>query len=56
MKRVLIADITSLVKNNKLYGHFRNTAKNFQEILSDEFEVFIVGENVYKQYFHENVF
>lgn len=47
MKRLVIADITSLNKNGQVFGHFDKVARMYKSILKKEFEVVIAGGPIY---------
>jgi glycosyltransferase involved in cell wall biosynthesis len=53
MKKVLIADITTLTYEDKLFGHFAKVANQYCQILSKEFDVQIAGGKTYKNYFRD---
>jgi hypothetical protein len=53
MKRVLIADITTLTYEDKLFGHFAKVANQYYQILSKKFDVRIAGGKTYKNYFKD---
>lgn len=47
MKRVIIADITSLKKNGKIFGHFKKVNEMYINLLKREFDVEIAGGPIY---------
>lgn len=51
MKSVLIADITTLTEEDKIYGHFAKVAKQYESILSEKYNVLIGGGKTYSKYF-----
>lgn len=51
MKKLIIADITTLTENNKLYGHFPKVAQEYNDILCNKFDCYISGGKTYSNYF-----
>ena len=54
MKSVLIADITTLTEEGKIYGHFAKVAKQYEAVLSEKYNVLIGGGKTYLNYFPDD--
>lgn len=51
MKKVIIADIVSLKKDNKIFGHYGKVATMYHELLKEKADVYIAGGPVYEKQF-----
>ena len=47
-QRVIIADIASIKKDNKIFGHYGKVAKMYCKMLNEQYEARIAGGPVYK--------
>ena len=47
MKRIVIADITSLIRNGKGFGHYTKVGNMYKEILKENADVIIAGGPLY---------
>ncbi len=54
MKSVLIADITTLTEEEKIYGHFAKVAKQYEIVLSEKYNVLIGGGKTYLNHFPDD--
>lgn len=53
-QKVIIADIKSVNNNGKSEGHYFPVARNYLEMLYDDFDVKVAGGPVYKNFFSSN--
>lgn len=50
-QKVVIADVRSINRNGNVTGHYFTLAKNYIDVLEDEFEVVVAGGPIYKERF-----
>lgn len=55
MKKLIIADITSLKKDNKCFGHFSNVSNMYLKIFDSSFDVRIAGGPIYLVNNYKNI-
>lgn len=51
MKKAIIADISSLSYEGKIYGHFVKAASLFKNVMDEDYDVIVAGSKAYKQNF-----
>lgn len=53
MKRIVIADISSMRLGKNIFGHYGKVAKMYCNLFKADTSVYIAGGNIYKKYFAE---
>ena len=56
MKKAIIADISSLSYEGKIYGHFVKAASLFKNVMDEEYNVIVAGSKEYRLNWKEIAF